>query len=227
MARNELTDGKWDIHEVLVVACANNRIYGYLDKQHGRKRWSSEDMLRYTFMPSLYPSESSLEANVLPCDKLEAIRIVEHYSYLLMDAMGEKLTEMTAQIFELTQLGVVYNDDFSLIARLPSLYRKEDATLRITNIIKKTSNGFVGNEGERVLLSVRILSVVYSSKLNCFVHEAITKTNGLYVTFFSPTQIASEANECNLLGTVKKHKSHNKHNALETQLSNVRIIDFL
>lgn len=227
MTRNGCADGKWNIHEVLVVACAYNRIYGYLSTQNGRKRWSSEDMLRCTFMPSFYPSDFLTKPEITPEDIEESKRIISHFSYLLMDAMTGTLNNVTTRILELTNLEDVYETDFALVARLPSLYRKENATLQFTSLIRKSSNGFVGNEGDRVLLSVKIVKVSYSCKLNCFVHEAITKVNGRYITFFSTVQVASEANECNLIGTVKKHKQHNEYNALETQLSNVKIIDFL
>lgn len=226
MTKSEYPDGKWNIHEVLVVACAYNRTYGFLSTQVGRKRWSSEDMLRCTFMPSFYPSDFLTEPEIIQDDVDEALQIAEHYSYLLMDALAGTLNSTTTRILELITIGEVRQEDFALLAMLPSLYRKENATLRITSLIKKTSNGFVGNEGDRVLLSVKILKVTYSTKLNCFVHEAITNVNGMYITFFNPLQIASESNECNLIGLVKKHKSHNQYNALETQLSCVKIIDF-
>ena len=226
MARCGYNEQKWDIHEVLVVSCAFNRIYGYVESKGGRKRWTSEEMLRLAFTTTDLNNDKEPELVPLPCDELEAQQIVDHYSYLIMDAIMGTLDESNMQLYEITHTGIVYETDFPIIAQLPSVFKKESVSRKITTMIKQTSNGFVGNEGERVLLSVKMLNVAYSAKLNCFVHEAITKTNGRYVTFFSPDKLASEANECSILGIVKKHKCHNSHDVLETQLSSVRIVDF-
>lgn len=211
----------WNLLDVLILSCSMTRVYGYVPHTKQPSVWSSDELLKFSLIPSLLPDLFPSIPIVTQQDILEATDILKFYSKLTIDCISGCITRQNRAVYRMIQTQQVHEDDIPYIARLPSRYQKELALQTLKLTLKQTSKVPIAHEGQTVLLTIKYVNVYYSRKIARFVHEAVTTVSNSFVTFFSTEKVGYEGTTQTILAVVSKNSTHKPTKATVSKLCKV------
>jgi HEPN domain-containing protein len=224
----DIKDLRWPAIEVLAMACCIFRQKGFTATSsfvsEEQQQWTNKDMLTYSLIPKLASDKYILAFKPTDEDLETAEAIVKYYRRLSFGVIGDTINDYMASVFKNTQAEEVSMKDFGVIASIPGVYDKEITLKNLKAEIKDTVEGWIGKEGESIILNVRYIKTRYIPQINCYGHEAITDTNYL-VSFLNKTELGKVGSSQKIRAKVKKHTSNFYTKTPETQLNYVKVLD--
>lgn len=226
-----LSERLWNTEDVLAMACCIFRQKGYTNTSTfistdvtNENRWTNKDMLSYTLCPQIASKDYILNFSPTDEDKELAAAIVKHFRRLMFGVIADANSDYMDRVFKSTQNEKVKIADFGIIASVPYVYEREILKKELSQQIKDTVEGWIGKEGESVVLNIRYINTRFVPKLNCFQHQAITEDRYL-VGFLNKIELGRAGTNQKIRAKVKKHTVNYETKTPETQLNYVKPLD--
>jgi hypothetical protein len=226
-----LSEVTWNTEKVLAMACCIFRQKGFtststvlISDPTSDQRWTNKEMLTYALCPQLASNNFLISFTPSEEDEEQAAIIIKYFRRLMFGVIADSNNDYMDRVFKSTQSDQIKLSDFGVLASVPSVYDKELIQKQIKEQIKDTVEGWIGKEGDTVILNIRYLSSRYVPKLNCYSHQAVTDDRYL-INFLNKIELGKAGTNQKIRAKVKKHTVNYQTKTPETQLNYVKPLD--
>ena len=159
-------------------------------------------------------------------DRNRGQELADHFKGLLFAALGKPLQGFLETVNKINTMEAVGRFEVACMAALPRTYRNDcERKARDEQMMAwAVDSDYIGQEGSRQILNVRIVETFYSQK---FMSLIVTAKRGKdIVKFFTskPAELFVKNTDITVRGTVKRNAVNDRTGAKESWLNRVQVI---
>lgn len=211
---------KFNIKDVVAVACAVDRTNGFVKKSDVYSR--SDKKPNVGFLYEHFCNNEKTEC--LPSDFELAEEIIDYLKGLSFKALERKLTDFETNVLNFVSSEEVGKEQLGIAASLPNVYRNKleaDIWTSREAELSRTSD-YIGQVGKRGEFTAKIENLRYIAKTATYL-VSCSVDNKHILKFFSGAASGKIGDTVNITGFVKSQGVSSYSNAKETMINRIKI----
>lgn len=218
-----LQPNRFSIKEVVAVACAVDRINGFVKKSEvGYVGLNSDKKpnVHYLYQHFCNNDKTAFESS----DEVLAEEIIDYLKGLSFKALERRLTEFEANVLNFVGGDSVGKEQLGIAASLPNVYRNKleaDIWSAREAELSRTSD-YLGELGKRSEFTAKIENLRYIAKTMSYLVSCSVNDKDI-LKFFTVDKVGNVGDTINVTGFVKGQSVSNYSNAKETMINRIKI----
>lgn len=211
---------KFNIKDVVAVACAVDRTNGFVKKSDVYSQ--SDKKPNVSFLYEHFCNNEKTEC--LPSDFELAEEIIDYLKGLSFKALERKLTDFETNVLNFVGSEEVGKEQLGIAASLPNVYRNKleaDTWTTREAELARTSD-YVGQVGQRSEFTAKIENLRYIAKTATYLVSCSVDDKHI-LKFFSGVASGKVGDTVNITGFVKSQGVSSYSNAKETMINRTKI----
>ena len=211
---------KFNIKDVVAVACAVDRTNGFVKKSDVYSQ--SDKKPNVSFLYEHFCNNEKTECS--PSDFELAEEIIDYLKGLSFKALERKLTDFETNVLNFVGSEEVGKEQLGIAARLPNVYRNKleaDTWTTREAELARTSD-YVGQVGQRSEFTAKIENLRYIAKTATYLVSCSVDDKHI-LKFFSGVASGKVGDTVNITGFVKSQGVSSYSNAKETMINRTKI----
>lgn len=212
---------QFDIKEVVAVACAVDRVNGFIRKADAYG--SSDKKPNVSFLYEYFCNNKSF-TTVINQDSEMADDIIHYLKGLSFKALERKLTDFESNVLTFVSSESVGKDQLGIAASLPNVYRNklEADTWTVREADLARTSEFVGEVSKRCEFTAKIENLRFIAKTDSYLVSCSIDDKNI-LKFFSGNKIGTVGDVVQIIGFVKSHSISTYSIAKETMINRIKL----
>jgi hypothetical protein len=211
---------KFNIKDVVAVACAVDRINGFVKKSEVYGQQDKKPNV--SFLYEHFCNNEKTEC--LTADFELAEEIIDYLKGLSFKALERKLTDFESNVLNFVGSETVGKEQLGIAASLPNVYRNkleaDNWTAREAELAR--TSDYIGQVGQRGEFTAKIENLRYIAKTSSYLVSCSVDDKDI-LKFFSGVASGKVGSTINITGFVKSQGISSYSNAKETMINRIKI----
>jgi hypothetical protein len=211
---------KFNIKDVVAVACAVDRINGFVKKSEVYGQQDKKPNV--SFLYEHFCNNEKTEC--LTADFELAEEIIDYLKGLSFKALERKLTDFESNVLNFVGSETVGKEQLGIAASLPNVYRNkleaDNWTAREAELAR--TSDYIGQVGQRGEFTAKIENLRYIAKTSSYLVSCSVDDKDI-LKFFSGVASGNVGSTINITGFVKSQDISSYSNAKETMINRIKI----
>ncbi len=215
-----LQPNRFNIKEVVAVACAVDRINGFVKKSDVGLGNDKKPNVHFLYQHFCNNDKTVFE----PSDESLAEEIIDYLKGLSFKALERRLTEFEANVLNFVGGETVGKEQLGIAASLPNVYRNKleaDVWSAREAELSRTSD-YLGELGKRSDFTAKIENLRFIAKTMSYLVSCSVNDKDI-LKFFTVDKVGNVGDIINVTGFVKGQNISNYSSAKETMINRIKI----